>query len=186
MERRTFLTWVSRFLGSAVAAIVAVPGIRHVWTTLQPNGKEVAGASCRLVRWKDLRVGEPAQFPIMGERYDAWHVQPREVIGRVWLVRRQDSESPEAGGVTAFTSLCPHMGCQVQKQSRGSGFVCPCHRATFKLDGQPDEQGSEKNHAPRGLDELPCEVVKDDAGEWWVEVQYQRFEPGRTQKVVRA
>lgn len=185
MQRRNFLMWASRSLGTFVAALVAVPGMQHVWNTLRPNAS-AANTRRRIVRWKDLRPGEPAQFPIVGERRDAWHVQPREVIGRVWLVRREEGEPPATGGVTAFTSLCPHMGCQVQRQGRGAGFVCPCHRAAFGLDGQPQQTGREKNHAPRGLDQLSCEVVRDEAGEWWVEVQYERFETGLTHKVARA
>lgn len=184
MQRRSFLKFVSRTLGSAVAALVAVPGMQHVWNTLRPNGS-ASDARRRIVKWKDLRPGEPAQFPIVGERRDAWHVQPHEVIGRVWLVRRQEGDEPQADGVTAFTSICPHMGCQVQRAARRTGFVCPCHRAAFGLDGQPQSQGNERNHAPRGLDELPCEVVRDDEGVWWVEVQYERFESGLTRKVAK-
>src|SRR5262245_45368901 len=115
MQRRNFLIWVSRSLAALVGALVAVPGIEHIRNTLRA-GASAPNTRRRVVRWKDLRPGEPAQFPIIGERRDAWHVQPREVIGRVWLVRRQEAGTPEASGVTAFTSLCPHMGCQVQKQ----------------------------------------------------------------------
>lgn len=186
MQRRTFLMWASRSLGTFVAALVAAPGVSYVWNTLRPQSSAL-NLRRRIVRWKDLRPGEPARFSIVGERPDGWHVKPNEVIGRVWLVRRQPDEGePIEGGVAAFTSLCPHMGCQVQKKSQGAGFVCPCHRAAFGLDGVPVQQGEEKNHAPRGLDQLDCEVVRDDAGEWWVEVRYERFEPGPTRKVSRA
>lgn len=185
MQRRNFLTWVSRSLGTCAAALVAVPGVQHIRSMLRPD-PAATSMRRRLVRWKDLRPGEPALFPIVGERRDAWHVQPQEVIGRVWLVRREEGEAPGANCVTAFTSLCPHMGCQVRKQGKGEGFVCPCHRAAFALNGQPTAQGSEKNHAPRGLDELTCEVVRDEAGESWVEVEYERFETGLTHKVARA
>jgi menaquinol-cytochrome c reductase iron-sulfur subunit len=185
MQRRSLLIIASRMLSAGVAALVAVPGVQHVWNTLRPSDS-TSNARRRLVRWKDLRPGEPAKFPIIGERRDAWHVQPSEVIGRVWLVRRSEEVEPGVDAVVAFTSLCPHMGCQVQRAPRASGFVCPCHRATFGLEGEPLQQGGEKNHAPRGLDQLPCEVVRDESGEWWVEVRYERFEPGLTQKVVKA
>ncbi|MDB5389258.1 MAG: petC 1 [Planctomycetaceae bacterium] len=185
MQRRNFLIWVSRALETGLAALVAIPGVQYVWSTLRPE-TSVSNTRRRIVRWKDLRPGAPMQFSIYGERRDAWHVEPQQVIGRVWLVRQPGSETPEAKGVTAFTSLCPHMGCQVQRSGAEAGFVCPCHRATFGLDGQPQQQGGERNHAPRGLDELPCELVCDAAGDVWVEVEYQRFEPSLTQKVAKA
>jgi Rieske Fe-S protein len=186
MQRRVFLTWVSRSLGALVTALIGIPGVSYVWDTLRPTSS-AANPRRRVARWKDLRPGEPARFSIVGERRDAWHVKPDEVIGRVWLVRHQSEEGPpSADGVVAFTTLCPHMGCQVQRQPRGAGFVCPCHRAAFGLDGTPVQKGAEKNHAPRGLDQLACEVVRDEAGEWWIEVQYERFESGPTHKVSHA
>lgn len=185
MQRRTFLIWVSRTLGSAVAALVALPGVQYIWSTLRAD-TAVSNTRRRIVRLKDLRPGDPMQFSIYGERRDAWHVEPQQVIGRVWLVRQPVGKTPEPNGVTAFTSLCPHMGCQVQKSAKDSSFICPCHRAAFQLDGQPLQQGSERNHAPRGLDQLPCELVPDDSGDLWVEVEYQRFEPSLTRKVVKA
>ena len=185
MQRRTFLICVSRTLGSAIAALVALPGMQYIWSTLRAD-TAVSNTRRRVIRWKDLRPGEPVQFSIYGERRDAWHVEPQQVIGRVWLVRQSEGATSGADGVTAFTSLCPHMGCQVQKSGADAGFVCPCHRAAFKLNGSPLQQGGERNHAPRGLDQLPCELVKDDAGDLWVEVEYQRFEPSLTRKVVKA
>lgn len=186
MQRRTFLVWISRVWGVAVAALVAVPGMQYVVSTLRPAASQ-AGMRRRVARWNDLRPGEPTQFSIVGQRQDAWHVQPDEVLGRVWLVRRDASDAPNLQGVTAFTSICPHMGCQVQRSAGNQvGFVCPCHKASFGVDGQPEQRAGEKNHAPRRLDELQCELVQDDAGQWWVEVLYERFEHGLTRKVVKA
>jgi menaquinol-cytochrome c reductase iron-sulfur subunit len=185
MQRRNFLIWVSRMLECAIAALVAVPGMQYVWSTLSSD-TSVSNTRRRIVRWKDLRPGEPVQFSIYGERRDAWHIEPQQVIGRVWLVRQPEGNSAAAQGVTAFTSICPHMGCQVQKSAADASFVCPCHRAAFKLDGNLLQQGTERNHTPRGLDQLPCELVKDNAGDLWVEVEYQRFEPSLTRKVIKA
>lgn len=186
MQRRTFLVWVSRTLGTFVAALVALPGIHYVWNTLRPSTSS-PNPRRRIARWKDLRPGEPARFSIVGERHDAWHVQPDEVIGRVWLVRRETGDGPPSdGSVVAFTSVCPHMGCQIQRQARNAGFVCPCHQAAFGLDGEPLQNGKEKTHAPRGMDRLDCEIVRDEGGEHWVEVQYERFESGPTHKVSRS
>lgn len=184
MQRRTFLIWISRALKASIAALVAIPGVQYVRNTLRADAS-VTNPRRRIVRWQDLRPGAPMQFSIYGERRDAWHVEPQQVIGRVWLVRQPDGATPEPNGVTAFTSVCPHMGCQVQRSSGQAGFVCPCHRAVFRPDGEP-QQGTERNHAPRGLDQLACEVVRDEQGELWVEVEYQQFEPSLTHKVIKA
>jgi Rieske Fe-S protein len=133
---------------------------------------------------KDLRVGQPLQVAIAGRKQDGWFLGESQVIGRVWLVRREGEDAQ----VQAFTSLCPHMGCQIQVHPKETSFVCPCHRAAFGITGErlPESHTGERNHAPRGLDTLDCRIVQDDAsGESWIEVQYQKFEPGLTQKVAR-
>lgn len=38
-----------------------------------------------------------------------------------------------AGGLQAFSTICPHLGCEVQRKAEG--FECPCHGSRFGLDG---------------------------------------------------
>jgi menaquinol-cytochrome c reductase iron-sulfur subunit len=185
MNRRTVLEWISRALGAAVASVIAVPGVRTAWESLQGDSGNKPLRQ-RVARWKDLRPGHPIQVSLVGQKRDAWSVSAREVIGRVWLVRRDTDDQHAASSISAFTSVCPHMGCQIQLHSGGDKFLCPCHRAAFKLNGRPDQHGTERNHAPRGMDELQCQVVTDADGEKWVEVTYQKFEAGLTTKVARA
>ena len=40
----------------------------------------------------------------------------------------------DSGGLYALSASCTHSGCTVSKQS--SQFYCPCHGATFDLNGQ--------------------------------------------------
>ena len=40
----------------------------------------------------------------------------------------------DSGGLYALSASCTHSGCTVSKQS--SRFYCPCHGATFDLNGQ--------------------------------------------------
>jgi thiosulfate dehydrogenase [quinone] large subunit len=42
---------------------------------------------------------------------------------------------PVAGQFAAFSSVCPHAGCQVQYSSSADEFVCPCHGARFDGTG---------------------------------------------------
>jgi Rieske Fe-S protein len=40
----------------------------------------------------------------------------------------------DSGGLYALTAICTHQGCTVTKQA--SQFYCPCHGATYDLNGQ--------------------------------------------------
>jgi menaquinol-cytochrome c reductase iron-sulfur subunit len=144
----------------------------------------------RVARLRELVPGKPVQVSVLGSRHDAWTLHPEEVIGRVWLVRGKGRLGAEQQPkVTALTSICPHLGCAVQLDARGQNFVCPCHRAAFGLDGQKisERQLGQPNHAPRGMDSLDCRLVRDEGDDdWWVEVNYERFEQGLTKKVSKA
>ncbi len=40
----------------------------------------------------------------------------------------------DSGGLYALSASCTHAGCTVRKQT--TEFYCPCHGATFDLNGQ--------------------------------------------------
>ena len=42
---------------------------------------------------------------------------------------------PTAATFTAFSAVCTHQGCPVQRA--GNGFRCPCHGATYDANGGP-------------------------------------------------
>lgn len=186
MQRREALQWISRGLQAVTASVVAIPGMQYILGGLHPS-KAAAATHQRVARLQDLRPGQPLQTAVVGRKQDGWTLQDSQVVGRVWLVRK-DSGAGQPPQVQAFTSLCPHMGCQIQLHAKGTNFVCPCHRAAFGLDGAPKqaEHSGERSHAPRGMDDLDCRVVQDEAsGELWVEVKYEKFETGLTRKVTR-
>ena len=191
MNRREILAWLSRGMSAAMTAMIGIPGLRFL------SGGVVSHSSSqtsfqRLKRVQDLPIGAPVLVPVLGSKRDAWVQSDQQVIGRVWLIRRDPSVAASAGDepeVHAFNSTCPHMGCQIQEQNSHKGFICPCHKATFSLNGQRqvDAVTQERNHAPRDMDDLQCRVVKDPAtGDSWVEVKYQSFEVGSVQRIVRS
>lgn len=187
MNRRKLLKGLSIALATASAAVVAVPGINHILSFVRRRSPSKAVTS-RVARLSELPVGKPVQVPLIGNHRDAWTVYPAETIGRIWLVRQSDdAASPEATKVAAFTATCPHLGCTIQFDSGNENFVCPCHKAAFDLNGAKTASASEQhNHSPRGMDSLECRIVSDENAEPWVEVTYQKFEPGLTKKVARA
>jgi Rieske Fe-S protein len=184
IHRRAVLKILSVALTAIGAAVVAVPGVSYLLSAVRR--RESSGALVRrVVRLEDLPVGRPVEAPIVAQHQDAWTTYPNETIDRVWLVRRTgDSVSPAESRVDAFASVCPHLGCSIQVAGAKSGFVCPCHRATFDLEGQRTHLDGQTNHSPRNMDSLACRLVEDDAsGQWWVEVTYQKFERGLTRKI---
>lgn len=188
MNRRRMLQWLSGMIATACSAVVAVPGVAYVFATVRR--REASGATVRRVTPLDvLRPGQPVAMAISGSRQDAWTLYPEELIGRVWLVRKTDEKTPAAESqVEAFTTVCPHLGCEVQENAGGKGFYCPCHKAKFDTSGArvSSKQLGKHNPAPRGLDSLECRVVQDEqSGEWWVEVKYEKFEYGLTKKIAK-
>ena len=180
---------ISGVLGAASTLIVGAPGMRFFLSGILRRRSSQAVVQ-RVARLRDLTPGKPVQVSVVGNRRDAWTMYPDETIGRVWLVRSDDDpQSEKPPTVTALTAVCPHLGCTVQLDSQGRHFVCPCHRAAFALDGQrlTGKQLREPNHAPRGMDSLECRLVRDEASDdWWVEVQYEKFEQGLTRKLRQA
>ncbi len=186
MNRRSLLAWLTRGLAALSAVLVAAPGWSYITAPLRPRSGRKSVRQ-RVARWADLPSGRPIQVSIVGSRRDAWTVHPDEVIGRVWLVRSGEVDStPTADSVRAFATVCPHLGCQIQHEPKKNYFVCPCHRAAFDLQGGKlsEDQLGHTNHSPRAMDRLECAVVEDkQTGQWWVEVQYEKFQQGLTQSV---
>ncbi len=191
MNRRTLLKCLSGWLGAVCASVVGVPGVSFILDAMR-RGRSPDEIIRRVARLKDLPIGKPVPVPISGSRLDAWTVHPNEVLGRVWVVRRKAEavgDTPASDNVIALTATCPHLGCLIQHDPKEKCFVCPCHRAAFGLNGERLKKSNlrRENHAPRGMDALECRLVQDEATqEWWVEVDFQKFEQGLTQRVVKA
>jgi len=169
MRRRRFLKHCSGILGAIYATILAVPALGFLFSTLKRgNQKE---RTYRLTRLNDLEPGVPQRFTIVDQREDAWTKYPSGPVGSVWITKGQD------GTVTAFSSTCPHLGCVVDYVPGDEEFFCPCHAASFQTDG-----AVVGGPAPRGMDSLNTSIKKV-RGEEWVEVEYQKFETGISEKV---
>jgi nitrite reductase/ring-hydroxylating ferredoxin subunit len=39
------------------------------------------------------------------------------------------------GGLIAFDTTCPHLGCRVHWEAAKREFVCPCHQGIFNAEG---------------------------------------------------
>ncbi len=171
--RRSFLDWAIHGLGTLFAVVLGAPVVAYL---IDPRNRAPRPSEFRSVaRFSELPVGAPVQAVIRDVKQDAWTLYPNELIGRVWLIRRDDQN------VDVFTTICPHLGCSVNYDGTRR-FVCPCHNGTFHLSGERmtrAELGAE-NPAPRGMDAL--EVRRDPDNPDLVQVKYVNFIQGLHEK----
>jgi menaquinol-cytochrome c reductase iron-sulfur subunit len=188
MTRRALLALGTRILSWVCGLMALVPALRYLADPLR-RGIGGKGARFRLARLGDLPVGKPVALYVRGRRKDAWKVSPEEILGRVWVVRENDSAKPDQARVRVFSGTCPHLGCAVEAQPDRKRFFCPCHGAAFRWDGQrigAADLGYE-NPAPRDLDPLDWSLVRGSTeDELWLEVEFVKFEVGRPERVPKA
>lgn len=172
-ERRSFFAQLFALVSGAVCLVVpAVVGAAAALNPLRQKGR-----SGQLLKIATLDVlpadGTPRRFPVVADRQDAWNKFTAQPIGAVFLRRTGDPRQP----VVAFHAVCPHAGCVVQYEAGAEGgrFFCPCHAASFDLDGRRREAPS---ISPRDLDTL--EVVIENQNEVWV--RFQNFATGTSEK----
>ena len=58
------------------------------------------------------------------------------------------------GVLKAFSTICPHMGCDVEWNAGESTWDCPCHGSRYLATGE-----LKNGPAKRGLDPLDISVV---------------------------
>ncbi len=158
-DRRGFLKILAGLMGGTLAVAAAVPVLGTVLTPLLRR-KEDDGNLIRACPEKDLIVGLPKRVELVATVVDGW-TRAVGVVGAAWLLK-------DAGGkVTALSSICPHSGCSINKDTKTKdAYSCPCHASLFTYDGTPTEGPS-----PRSMDPLPIEVR--DGAVWVKWVRYK-------------
>jgi menaquinol-cytochrome c reductase iron-sulfur subunit len=111
--------------------------------------------------------GTPVRYTVHDDIVNVWNKFPNQPVGAVWLRRIQDQ-------VLAFSTVCPHLGCDVEHRSGEGDFYCPCHTSAFDLDGAPLNK-----IPPRAMDTLEAEV-RD--GRIWL--KYEQFRGATSEKVL--
>lgn len=149
--------------GCAIAAATAIPAAAFVAAPIASKG--AAGHWVRTLRLEQLVDGEPKRVAIVDDRRDAWTIERAVELGSVWVVKNGEK-------ITAFSAVCPHLGCSVNVAPGGAGFLCPCHTSAFALDGK-----RKSGPAPRDLDTLATRIE-----EGFVAVDFQRFRIGIPEK----
>ncbi len=103
-------------------------------------------------------VTSPVKRLVKIEQRDGW----RKLVSEKAIYVCKDAN----GKLSAFSSICPHLGCSVSWHDEENNFVCPCHNGQFTADGK-----LMGGPPPRGLDLLECKV---EDGKLIVHYQYFR------------
>jgi len=161
-------------LGWVLGAVsYAVPVLAGIVSFLNPLRQKTAAGQFRRLATLDMlpEDGTPVQVTVLADRTDAWNRFPNEPIGGVFLRKLPD------GKVLALHVVCPHAGCTVQYQPAEKKLFCPCHLASFDLDGKRTDKTSP---SPRDLDSLEVEIR--NGSEVWV--RFVNFRTGIPDKVI--
>src|SRR5437763_12806830 len=151
IPRRGILGFATLAVGTLMGLVLAVPGVAYLASPLGKRGRE--GGFVSLTRLSQLEVGVPRSFTIIEDRQDAWVKYPQEPVGSVWLIRQPAGSTDP---VIALAADCPHLGCAVNLDTSGKGFLCPCHTSAFDLGGHPKNQVP-----PRPMDRLHVEISRE-------------------------
>ncbi|MCI0458888.1 MAG: Rieske 2Fe-2S domain-containing protein [Gemmataceae bacterium] len=191
MERRTFLRWAVHGLGAVFAAVVGVPAAVYL---IDPRNRPASERGYRRldVRYSDLTLNQPREVAIREDVRDAWTLQPDEVVGRIWLVRRENDAQGDPH-VDAFSATCPHLGCSIN-YTGSDEFLCPCHGGRFTLTGTRVPP-LDSNPAPRNMDNLEdpppgernpklvrIQGTPGNAPDYWIEVRFRKFKTNQPVK----
>ena len=157
-DRRSALRTI--VVGGAVGCgALAVPTVRLLIAPAQAGAG--AGRWIKTVPVDSLGEGEPKRVALVADRRDAWTLDKNVELGAAWLERRGST-------VLAWSTVCPHLGCAVDRSASGPGFYCPCHDSSFDPDGR-----CLTGPSPRALDVLATRVE-----DGFVFVEFRRFRQG--------
>ena len=195
-DRRQFIKGATCVIGGAIGL---VPTLAAVRLAMDPIGRKRDGESdfTRLANLDELEPGKPAMVPVIAEKRDKWS-KSTGVVGAVWLLRENPAgnnntenngttkeNTPDSTGpsmkasphVTAFSTICPHLGCFVDYRKKENDFYCPCHNSKFDLTGI-----RQNATPPRNMDELDVDHNRlSKSGEVWV--KYVRYKTNRSDRV---
>lgn len=178
MHRRTFLKTLAAGLNGLIGLAVVIPGMRFLLDPLRraPHKR----GFIRIAPLTSLTTGRPQRVTVLADRWDAYIHHPPGPIGNVWLLRNEsDDLDPK---IRCLHVICPHLGCAIDYAADRNSFHCPCHASEF------DAAGLRRfGPSPRDMDELECRISDaDESGVRWVEVNYQEFQTGVSEKRLTA
>lgn len=156
-QRRTFFIWMIRVIPTVMGISLVIPLLGYVSSSAFKR-REEAWAAIGTVA--DLAPNEPRELEFARTVKEGW----RTTIAKkaVWVVKQSN------GAITAFSPMCPHLGCGYRWDAPARQFQCPCHGSVYDVTGKVLA-----GPAPRPLDELPIKVENGQ-----LLVMYKDFKSG--------
>ena len=157
ISRRDFVKLSTITVGSLITAAVGLPSIGYLISpALKSGGKD---AWVPIGTLKDIPVGQPFPFSFTRTQVNGWERTATSYGG--FVLRKSDTK----GDMLILSSRCTHLGCQVNWFADKKVFQCPCHDATFDINGQVIA-----GPPPRPLDKY-TEFKVDETGILLIHVQ---------------
>jgi len=163
VTRRNFLKTASLSIVIITTGLLSVPFISSI---INPGKKKISSSFSKVTNLESIQKNNPVNIPILTSSRDAYLNET--VMHNVWIVRKSN------GNITAFSPICPHLGCSYNWNSSTEQFKCPCHGSVFNIDGK-----LLSGPAPRDLDTLPIKIKNDV-----IYVEWERFRVGVAKKTI--
>lgn len=123
--RRAFLSRAAVFLGGLIGAVLTGVGLGYF---VSPALRAKVGAWVDLGRAGAFKPGAPVLVEYTQRKRDSWITS--ETRSSAWVVTENGKD------FTAFDPRCTHLGCPFRWNAQDKKFLCPCHTASFAIDGK--------------------------------------------------
>ena len=96
----------------------AAPGSGVMSSSPSPPGGQASRSARKKAKPKGTRLGAASDIPVGG--------------GAIYTAAKVVVTQPASGQYKAFSAVCTHVGCLVNKVTSGT-IDCPCHGSEFKI-----------------------------------------------------
>ena len=157
IDRRDFVKLTTAAIGTVIGASIGIPAIGYL---ISPAMKEDSSDTWISVgKLEEIPLYKPFPFSFTLTRVNGWERTATSFGG--FVIRKTEAESD----LTILSSLCTHLGCQVNWKEESNIFFCPCHDASFDIDGNVLS-----GPPPRPLDTY-TDFKVDDEGNLLIHIQ---------------
>ena len=163
VSRRKFLKTASASVVIITGGLLGIPFLSSIYDT---DLKKIPSSYSKVGSLESIQTRQPLNIPFVTSSKDAY--MNGTEMHNIWIVKNSDDN------ITAFSPICPHLGCSYNWSSSSNHFECPCHRSIFDINGKLLSGPS-----PRNLDALPIKI-KDDI----IYVEWETFQVGEAKKII--
>ena len=124
VSRRDFATVVMAFIGGLIGALVGLPAIGYLLSPALKGQKSEARIT--LGPLDSYPDGVPTLFNFTRTKINGWE---KTVNSYGVFVLRKGNEA------RVLSNICTHLSCRVSWQDAEQRYHCPCHDASFDING---------------------------------------------------